>query len=262
MSDPPASPRASRLSAPGWLDGRLVLGVLLVLVSVVVGARVLSAADRSTLVWAAATDLGAGAAITSADVQAVPVRLLGQLDDRYVPQQQDLVGQVLERPIARGDLVPRSALLEDPEDVQSRLVTVPVDGARFPPGLARGQQVDVWLTPESALERAEAAAAGTTPPLDPAAPAASAAPTEPSVPDEGVLQLTGAQPVLLRVTIDSVPDPDGSFSGGATSRPVVLRVRPDDVEPLVSAMSLGRLDLVRVPVEAERQSAFGAAAGS
>jgi len=146
-------------------------------------------------------------------------------------------------------------------------VTVPVEGARFPPGLARGQQVDVWLTPESALERAEAAAEGATPPLDPAAPGAPAAPTEPAVPepavpDRGLLALTGAQPVLLRVTIDSVPDPDGSFSGGASSRPVVLRVRPDDVEPLVSAMSLGRLDLVRVPVEAERQSALGAAAGS
>ena len=253
MSDMPASPSASRLSAPGWLDGRLVLGVLLVLVSVVVGARVLSSADRSTLVWAAATDLGAGAAITSSDVQAVPVRLLGELDDRYVPQAQDLVGQVLERPIARGDLVPRSALLADPQGLETRLVTVPVDGARFPPGLARGQQVDVWLTPESALERAEAAAEA--PAAPPAAPPAQ--PATPAAPEPGVLQLTGAQPVLLRVTIDQVPDPGGSFSGGATSRPVVLRVRPDDVERLVSAMSLGRLDLVRVPVEAERQSALG-----
>jgi hypothetical protein len=223
-----------------------------VLVSVVVGARVLSSADRSTLVWAAATDLGAGAAITSSDVQAVPVRLLGELDDRYVPQQQDLVGQVLERPIARGDLVPRSALLEDPQGLETRLVTVPVDGARFPPGLARGQQVDVWLTPASALERAEAAAEATSGPA-----AAPAAPATPAAPEPGVLQLTGAQPVLLRVTIDQVPDAGGSFSGGSTSRPVVLRVRPDDVERLVSAMSLGRLDLVRVPVEAERQSALG-----
>lgn len=244
MSDMPASPTASRLSTPGWLDGRLVLGVLLVLVSVVVGARVLSAADRSTLVWAAAADLGAGAAITSSDVQAVPVRLLGELDDRYVPAQQDLVGQVLERPIARGDLVPRSALLEDAQSVEARLVTVPVDGARFPPGLARGQQVDVWLTPESAQERAEATAQG-------------AVPAPPAVAEAGVLPLTGAQPVLLRVTLDTVPDAGGSFAGGSTSRPVVLRVRPDDVERLVSAMSLGRLDLVRVPVEAERQSALG-----
>lgn len=256
MSDTPASPRASRLSAPGWLDGRLVLGVLLVLVSVVVGARVLSSADRSTLVWAAAADLSAGAAITAADVQAVPVRLLGDLDDRYVPQQQDLVGQVLERPIARGDLVPRSALLERPEDLEVRLVTVPVDGARFPPGLARGQQVDVWLTPESALERAEAAADPAAPPAEPAPPAAPAAPAP------GALQLVGAQPVLLQVTIDAVPDAGGSFSGGSTSRPVVLRVPSDDVARLVSAMSLGRLDLVRVPVEAERQAVLGSAAGS
>ncbi len=47
MSDAPGSPKAGRLATPGWVDGRLVLGVLLVLVSVVVGARVLSAADRS-----------------------------------------------------------------------------------------------------------------------------------------------------------------------------------------------------------------------
>ncbi len=75
MPDTPASPRASRLPAPGWLDGRLVLGVLLVLVSVVVGARVLSTADRSTLVWAAATDLTAGSQLAADDLAPVRVRL-------------------------------------------------------------------------------------------------------------------------------------------------------------------------------------------
>src|SRR5687768_14738118 len=38
----PPSPTARRLALPRWLDTRLVLGVLLVLVSVLVGARVLS----------------------------------------------------------------------------------------------------------------------------------------------------------------------------------------------------------------------------
>ncbi len=33
--------------------------------------------------------------------------------------------------------------------------------------------------------------------------------------------------------------------------PVVLQVRPDQVDEVVSAMGLGRLDLVRVPREAE-----------
>ncbi len=77
-----------------------------------------------------------------------------------------------------------------------------------------------------------------------------------------MLQLTGAQPVLLRVTVDAVPEEGGSFAGGSTSRAVVLRVRPEDVERLVSALSLGRLDLVRVPVPAERQTLLGSSDGS
>lgn len=47
MTEVPTSPAARRLASPRWLDGRLVLGVLLVLASVLVGARLLSSADRS-----------------------------------------------------------------------------------------------------------------------------------------------------------------------------------------------------------------------
>ncbi|MEO6204316.1 MAG: SAF domain-containing protein, partial [Mycobacteriales bacterium] len=75
VSDPPASPRASRLAAPGWLDTRLVLGVLLVLASVVVGARVLSSADRSQTVWVLTRDLAPGAELTSDDLTVARVRL-------------------------------------------------------------------------------------------------------------------------------------------------------------------------------------------
>src|SRR4051794_35749108 len=41
-----ASPAATRLSLPRWLDARIALGVLLVLLSVVAGARVFASADR------------------------------------------------------------------------------------------------------------------------------------------------------------------------------------------------------------------------
>lgn len=253
MSDTPASPRASRLATPGWLDGRLVLGVLLVLVSVVVGARVLSAADRSTLVWAAGSDLTAGTQLSDGDLRQVRVRLLDGVEDSYVPVAQSPAGLVLERGLESGELLPRRALLSPQEDVDFRLVTVAVEAARFPAGLQRHQQVDVWLTPESARERAEQAAAA-----DPAAPADSDAPAD----EPGVLRLTGAQPVLLRVVVAEVPGEGGGFGAGSTTRPVVLQVRPDDVERLVSAMSLGRLDLVRVPQSAERQTVLTRGAAS
>src|SRR5659263_396623 len=71
----PPSPPASRLRAPRWLDGRLVAGIVLVLVSVVVGARLVAAAGATTRVYAAATDLALGSQLTAADVTTVRSRL-------------------------------------------------------------------------------------------------------------------------------------------------------------------------------------------
>jgi len=57
---PAASPTPRRLRAPGWLNFRLIAGILLVLVSVIAGARIVTAADTSDMVWAAEADLAAG----------------------------------------------------------------------------------------------------------------------------------------------------------------------------------------------------------
>ena len=56
----PPGPSPRRVRAPRWLDLRLVLGVLLVLGSVLLGARVVGAADATVPVWAVAGDLAAG----------------------------------------------------------------------------------------------------------------------------------------------------------------------------------------------------------
>lgn len=241
MPEPPASPRASRLATPGWLDARLVLGVLLVLVSVVVGARVLSAADRSTLVWAAADGLAAGTTVDEARLERVRVRFFDGLEDRYVPVTQDPTGLVLSRALGPGELLPRRALLAPQEDVERRLVTVAVDAARLPAGLGAGDLVDVWLTP-GGLDDDPAAAPPTAPPADPAAP-----------PSGQELALTGAQPVLLQVPVEAVERDGGGFGGGgSTTVPVVLSVAPDDVARLVSATALGRIDLVLLPDRARQ----------
>src|SRR3712207_4756406 len=50
-------PTPRRVRPPRWLDLRLVLGVLLVLGSVLVGARVVTAADATVPVWSARSDL-------------------------------------------------------------------------------------------------------------------------------------------------------------------------------------------------------------
>ncbi len=248
MSDIPASPRANRLATPGWLDGRLVLGVLLVLVSVVVGARVLSAADRSTLVYAVNKDLTAGSVLQGGDLVPVRVRLFDNAAS-YIAAGEPPTGYVVRRGIGSGELLPREALSLPEKDVDFREVTVPVEVGHLPPGLPANAQVDIWVTPEELSGRqdapAEAAEEGDPVEGDPVEGGpADGAPTA----DE--LDLRGAQLVLQGVAVLSVGDDGGSFSG-STAVPVVLQVRPSEVAALVSAMSLGRIDVVRVPREAE-----------
>jgi hypothetical protein len=229
VSDPPASPRASRLATPGWLDGRLVLGLLLVLVSVVVGARVLSSADRSTLVWAAGKDLTAGTLLAEGDLEPVRVRLF-ESAGRYVGAGgAPPVGYVVRRGLGAGELLPQGALAEPDQDAELRLVTVPVEAGHYPPTLTDDQRVDLWVTPQAAPDAVTA---------EPAA-----GPPEPLV-------LRGAQQVLSQVVVAAGPVRDDLAAAGGTV-PIVLQVRPQDVDEVVSAMGLGRLDLVRVPRSAE-----------
>ena len=276
MTDPPASPRASRLPVPGWLDGRLVLGVLLVLVSVVVGARVLSTADRSSLVWAAATDLTAGSQLSSDDLQPVRVRLF-ETGARYLAADgEPPVGYVLDQAVGAGELLPQDALSRPGADVDFRLVTVPVEAGHYPPALREDARVDLWVTPErdpsltqdGAVPRSGPTTAAPTPGTPtpaantPAAPTPAAPSNAPKAaggaPPAAGLALRGAQQVLTSVVVVDAPEREDLAVGGSAV-PVVLQVRPDQVDEVVSAMGLGRLDLVRVPREAEARADLGAA---
>jgi hypothetical protein len=210
------SPSAARLARPAWLDARLVLGVLLVLVSVVVGARALAAADRSQLVWATASDLAAGVTLTADDLVASQVRLFGS-GGGYLPARGDKpVGYVLDRAVGAGELLPRSALMLPEGQDDLRQVSVPVLPGHVPPDLARGEQVDVWSTPS----------------VDGGTPAGERA--------------AASRLVLPSLTVQQ-PMGDGGALGASAERSVVLVLRPGDVGTLLSATALGRLDLVRVP---------------
>lgn len=244
MSEPPPSPKASRLATPGWLDGRLVLGVLLVLVSVVVGARVLSAADRSTLVFAVTRDLAAGSVLEAGDLERVRVRLFDNAAS-YVGAGEPPLGYVVVRAVGSGELLPREALRLPDTEVDFREVTVAVELGQLPPGLRSGAQVDIWLT-RTATDEGE--------------PAPGSAP-EPAAPSAAEFELRGAQLVLEGVTVLAVQQDGGGFSG-STSIPVVLQVRPDEVASLVSAMSLGRIDVVRVPRQVEGPGRLAPAGGA
>ncbi|GAA0321274.1 flagellar protein FlgA [Kineococcus aurantiacus] len=150
-----ADPRARRVSAPSWRDPRLLVGLLLVLVSVVVGATVVGRARDTTGVWALTRPVGAGRSITTEDLRVVQVHLDPATLAGYVPAGTDPSrGAVALRGLAAGELLPVGALGRV-GDLTSRPVTVPVEG-NVPQGVAVGALVDVWVVPAAPVAGQEA----------------------------------------------------------------------------------------------------------
>lgn len=211
------SPPASRLATPSWLDTRLVLGVLLVLVCVVVGARVLATADDSQRVWATTKPLAPGSTLSRGDLQRVQVRLFDSRQHYLTAGSGDgPVGYVVTRGLGDGELLPLAALRSPGELAELRDVSVPVQGGHLPGDLDEGQLVDVFVT------RADSRTS------------ASSAPTAAPGPTTLVLHDV---PVKRRERSDR----------GNADEAVVLTVGVKDTATLVTALRGGTVDLVRVP---------------
>lgn len=208
----PASPAARRLATPSWLDARFVLGLLLVLISVVVGSRVLAGADRSDRVYAVTRNIAAGNALTESDLRVVRVRLLDNQAGYVSAAGPKPLGYTLDRAVGANELLPRLALRNgDPPDV--RLVTVPASAHHYPAALAHGDLVDLYLS-----AKGTGSAATRTPVL-----------------------------VLSRVAVDAVYGGNSSRLPTAGDAGIVLRVPASDVARVVAAAQGGALDVVRIP---------------
>jgi len=146
----PDSPRANRARTPRWFDLRLGLGVILVLGSVAVGARVVAAADDTAPVLVAVEDLAPGQALSNAVVETSDVRLTGAAE-LYLTGPVGS-GYVITRPVSAGELVPQTAVAPLSELDELRYATVPLDSAETPSGLRSGDLVDVWLIQTDAGE--------------------------------------------------------------------------------------------------------------
>lgn len=166
-------PPATRAAPPGWRDPRLWVGVLLVVVSVVAGARLLSAADDTVQVWAVASDAGPGAVLTADDLVAQQVRFVdADLLAGYFAVDDELPGDLrLVRSVTAGELLPRAALGTDSVAADTVELPVAVDAEQVPDSVVAGSVVDVYLldprgrTDEAAPVLAEATVVD-APPLE------------------------------------------------------------------------------------------------
>lgn len=135
-----------RAATPGWRDPRLWVGVAIVAVSVVAGARVLAAADDTVAVWAVASDMGPGDQITEEDLISQRVRFSDGVDlDRYFTDDEELPTDLeLVRGVGEGELLPRAAV-GAPGDSNTLQVRIAVDNEQVPSAVAAGSVVHVYL---------------------------------------------------------------------------------------------------------------------
>ncbi len=144
-----ASPSANRSGRARWRDPRLWLGALLVLASVVIGAKVLAAADDTVSVWALDHDVGVGMSATDGDLRAVRVHFSDPRDaERYWPASEGLPAAAhFTHDIGAGELLARSAVSTDTAVVPHQL-PLGVTSAGLPADLSVGDHVEVWAVPK------------------------------------------------------------------------------------------------------------------
>jgi hypothetical protein len=207
-------PTAKRLQRPSWRDARLLVGLVLVLLGTVLGARLVAAADDTTPMYAASATLRPGDRLSSDNLRRVDVQL-GDEARRYlaattaVPEDSYAL-----REIPEGELVPVAAVGSRSEvTVQPVTVEVDASSARLLPA---GALVDVWISPRDR-----------------------------SSTQERYLDATLA---LSRVSVSPVSQDSGRFGAASATMAVQLRVPRDKVAEVIAAVDKqSRFTLVPVP---------------
>lgn len=136
----PVIPTARRLARWQWRDLRLWVGLALIVISMLAGARLLSSSQETVTVWRATRDLAPGAVPVAEPVTVV----LGDTAAAYAVAKTPLVGR-MRVPVAAGALIPADATAPGP-GAGVRQVTIAVDPLHAPVDLAAGDVVDVWAT--------------------------------------------------------------------------------------------------------------------
>ncbi len=154
-----AQPTARRLQRPSWRDSRLVIGIVLVLLAAVLGARAVASTDDRIPVYVATTDLVSGDPVAAGTLTRADVRLDDGLAGYLSAAQPAPEGAFLLRDVRAGELVPASAI-GSADEISVQRVTVRSD-ATTTAGLVRGARVDVYVTPKAATGSRDLAPATT-----------------------------------------------------------------------------------------------------
>ncbi|WP_227488320.1 SAF domain-containing protein [Brachybacterium subflavum] len=140
----PPAPSLMRLRRPRWKDPRLIVGILLVVLSVLLGALLASRASATTTVLVARDEVVVGDEIGPDAFTTAEVRL-GDQSARYASSPGDIPeGSTALRSVHSGELLPVSAIGQGGGG-DLRPVVIPVDSA-VADSVSPGRPVELWRT--------------------------------------------------------------------------------------------------------------------
>jgi len=193
------------------------VGVAIVAVCVVAGARLLAAADNTVAVWAVADDMGPGDQLTADDLVSERVRFADDADlDRYFTVDDELPADLeLTRGIGEGELLPRAAVGSSGASGTLQ-VRIAVDNEQVPSAVDAGSVVNVYLV---------------------------------SAPGDGERASSTGEPALEAVTVVDAPPVEDNFAatGNRTIDVVVTEAQAQDYferraeleDPVVTVVKVG-----------------------
>ncbi len=210
-----------RLRRPSWRDARLLVGVLLVLLSVLIGSWLVAAAKNTTDVYAAKEPLLPGQEVTTSEVMVRAVQLDEALG-AYITTSQGLQpGTYVLRAVQPGELVPSDSL-GTAQEALDKTVSVPVDPAAAS-ALRVGNIVDVWVSRRD--------------------------------PDEAGIRYLDPERLLERAIVAQVPTSGSGLSVGVGQAAVAIVIPAGDVGPIISSVDQeARITLVPAPGQTEADS--------
>lgn len=133
-----------RLRRPRWKDPRLIVGIILVVASVLMGALLVSRLAATVPVLVVRSPVVPGDVIDPDDLGTVQMRL-GEQEGLYVGTVEAIPeGAVATSAIQAGELLPLSAVGQA-SDVPLRPIVIPVD-TTVAESVAPGAKVELWHT--------------------------------------------------------------------------------------------------------------------
>ena len=207
---------AVRAGRPAWVNRRTILGIVLLGVSLVGGHSVMESARTTVPMWVAATDLPSGSVISPSSLRVEEVHLPPRLATSYLKTDHEIVGQVVTRPIAAGELVPAGWVTAEATG-EGRAITLPVDPEHAVGGALRpGDLVDVFTTFDSG----------------------------------------GARPrtvtLVREVEVVDVVASGGLVMGDKAVVGITISVGPDEAQRVAYAIRTGEIDVVRIDDPSKR----------